>query len=145
MKDEYGGKSILKFLGLMYSTLDESSNEKSRSKSHNACIEFQEFHDTLFQKMILRHQMRGIKSKDHNRATLKTNKKSLQCFDDKRYFSEMESKYLHMDIKTIKMINLDSITNENNKKQSKMAIYSRPSVQNFDNWWFWIRKNKHIT
>ena len=69
MKDEYGGKSILKFLGLMYSTLDESSNEKSRSKSHNACIEFQEFHDTLFQKMILRHQMRGIKSKNHNLAT----------------------------------------------------------------------------
>ena len=25
-----------------------------------------------------------------------------------------------------------------------MAIYSRSSVQNFDNWWFWIRKNKHI-
>ena len=23
-----------------------------------------------------------------------------------------------------------------------MAIYSRSSVQNFDNWWFWIRKNK---
>ena len=25
-----------------------------------------------------------------------------------------------------------------------MAIYSRSSVQNFDNWWFWIRKNKFI-
>ena len=25
-----------------------------------------------------------------------------------------------------------------------MAIHSRSSVQNFDNWWFWIRKNKHI-
>ena len=35
------------------------------------------------------------------------------------------------------MINLDSITNENNK-------YSRPSVHNIDDWWFWIRKNKHI-
>ena len=21
-----------------------------------------------------------------------------------------------------------------------MAIYFRPSLQNFDNWWFWIRK-----
>ena len=32
MKDEYGGKSILKFVGLkskMHSILDESSNEKS--------------------------------------------------------------------------------------------------------------------
>ena len=25
-----------------------------------------------------------------------------------------------------------------------MAIYSRLSVQNFDNWWFWIRKNKRL-
>ena len=25
-----------------------------------------------------------------------------------------------------------------------MAIYSRPSVQNFDDWLFWIKKNKHI-
>ena len=25
-----------------------------------------------------------------------------------------------------------------------MDIYSRSSVQNFDNWWLWIRKNKRI-
>ena len=88
MKDEYGGKSILKFVGLkskMYSILDESNNEKSTNKGHNAFIEFQEFHDTLFQKKILRHQMRGIKSKNHNLGTYKTNKISLSCFDDKRY------------------------------------------------------------
>ena len=42
------------------------------------------------------------------------------------------------------MINLDSITNENNKKtQWKMVIYTWLSVQNFNNWWFCIRKNKH--
>ena len=77
MKDEYGGKSIVKFVGLkskMYSILDESNNEKSTNKGHNAFIEFQEFHDTLFQKKILRHTMRGIKPKNH-----------LSCFDDKRY------------------------------------------------------------
>ena len=36
MKDEYSGKSILKFVGLkskMYSILDESSNEKSKQWS----------------------------------------------------------------------------------------------------------------
>ena len=52
-KDEYGGKSILKFLGLkpkMYSILDESNNEKITSKGHNGFIEFQEFYDTLFKK-----------------------------------------------------------------------------------------------
>ena len=40
------------------------------------------------------------------------------------------------------MINLDSFTNKNNKEQ--MAIYSRPFVQTFDNWWFWVSKNKRI-
>ena len=46
MKDEYGGKSILKFAGLkskMYSILDESNNDKIASKGHNGFIEFQEF------------------------------------------------------------------------------------------------------
>ena len=68
----------------MYSILDESSNERSTNKGHNAFIEFQEFHDTLFQKKILRHQIRGIKSKNHNLGTYKANKISLSCFDDKR-------------------------------------------------------------
>ena len=51
MKNEYCGKSILKFVVLkskMYSILDESNNEKSTSKGHNAFIEFQEFHDTHY-------------------------------------------------------------------------------------------------
>ena len=88
MKDEYGGKSILNFVGLkskIYSILDGSGNEKSTKKGHNTFIEFQEFHDTPFQKKILRHQMRGIKSKNHNLGTYKTNKISLSCFDDKQY------------------------------------------------------------
>ena len=87
MKDEYGGKSIVKFVGLkskMYSILDESNNEKRTNKGHNAIIKFQEFHDTLFKKRILRHTVRGIKSKNHNLGTYKTNKISLSCFDDKR-------------------------------------------------------------
>ena len=25
-----------------------------------------------------------------------------------------------------------------------MAIYSRPPLQNFDNWWFWIRKKNTL-
>ena len=72
MKDEYGGKSILKIVVLkskMYSILDESSNEKSTNKGQNAFIEFQEFHDTPFQKKILRHTMRGIKSYETNKIS----------------------------------------------------------------------------
>ena len=88
IKDEYGGKSILKFVGLkskMYSILDESSDEKSTNKGYNAFIEFQEFHDTLFQNKIFRHTMRGIKSKNHYLSTYETDKISLSCSDDKRY------------------------------------------------------------
>ena len=54
-------------------------------KWENAFIEFQEFHDTLFQKKILRHTMRGIKPKNHNLGTYETHKISLSCFDDKQY------------------------------------------------------------
>ena len=88
MEDEYGGKSILKFVGLkskMYSILDESNNEKITSKSHNGFIEFLEFYDTLFKKKFLRHTMRRIGSKNNNLGTYKTNKRSLSYFDDKQY------------------------------------------------------------
>ena len=88
MKDEYGGKSIVKLVGLkskIYSILDESNNEWITSKGHNAFIEFWEFYDTLFKKKILRDKMRGIKSKNHNLGNYETNKRSLSFFDDKRY------------------------------------------------------------
>ena len=88
MKDEYGGKPFAKFVGLkskMYSILDESNNEQSTNKGHNSFVVFQEFLDILFQKKIVRHAMRGIKSKNHNLCTNETNKISLSCFDDKRY------------------------------------------------------------
>ena len=83
MKDEYGRKSILKFVGLklkMYSILDESNNEKGTNKGHNAFIEFQEFQDTLFQNNIFRDTVRGIKPKNHNLGTYQTNKIFLSCF-----------------------------------------------------------------
>ena len=46
MKGEYGGKSIVKFVGRksnMYSILDASNNEKRTNKGYNAFIEFQDF------------------------------------------------------------------------------------------------------
>ena len=88
IKDEYGGKSILKFVGLkskMYSILDESNNEKITSKGHNGFLEFQEFYNKLLKKKILRHTMRRIGSRNHNLGTYETNKRSLSCFDDKQY------------------------------------------------------------
>ena len=85
----------------MYSIFDESNNGKITSKGHNAFKEFQEFYDTLFKKKILRHTMRGIKSKNHNLGTCETNKRSLSFFDDKRYILRNEIKtlaYGHKDI-----------------------------------------------
>ena len=69
----------------MYSILDENNNEKSTNKGHNAFKGFKEFQDTLFQKKVLRHKMRVIKSRNHNLGIYETNKMSLSCFDDKRY------------------------------------------------------------
>ena len=81
-------KSILKLVGVkskMYSILDQSNNENITSKGYNGFIELQEFYDTLFKKKFLGHTMRRIGSKNHNLGTYKTNKRSLSCFDDKRY------------------------------------------------------------
>ena len=53
MKEEYGGKSIVKFAGLkskMYSIVNESNNEKITSKGHNGFIEF---YNTLSKKRFL--------------------------------------------------------------------------------------------
>ena len=83
MKDEYGGRSVLK--SKMYSILNENVNEKCTNKGHNAFIEFKEFEDTLFQKKILRHTMRRIKSKSLDLSTCESNKISLSCFGDKRH------------------------------------------------------------
>ena len=126
MKDEYGRKSILRFVGLkskMYSILDENNNEKITSKGHNAFIEFQEFYDTLFKKKIFRRTMRRIGSKNYNLGTDETNKISLSCFDDKRYILKNGINTLAYGHKDIKMINLDSITNENNKKHNEKWPY----------------------
>ena len=88
MKDEYGGVLIIKFVGLkskMYVIIDESNNEKCTIKGHNVFIQSNKSENTLFQKKILRHKMRGVKSKNHNLGTYESNKTSLSCFDDKRY------------------------------------------------------------
>ena len=46
---------------------------------------FKNFTIRYFKKNILRHTMRGIKSKNHTLHTYETDKISLSCFDDKRY------------------------------------------------------------
>ena len=88
MKGQYSGNVIKEFIGLrskMYSILDTTDNEKNTHKGHNSYIKHGEFFDTLYDKKVLRHKMRGIKSKNHSLITYESNKTSTSCLDDKRY------------------------------------------------------------
>ena len=88
MNDEYGGKIIYEITALkskIYSIRDVNKNEKSVHKGHNSSIKYGEFKDTHSNKKVIRHTMRGIKSKKHELVTYESNKTSLSDFDNKRY------------------------------------------------------------
>ena len=88
MKDEYGGITIWIFVGTkskMYSILDVNSCEKSIYKGHNFSIRNDQFMDILFNKNVIRHIMKGIKSIGHRIYTYESNKTSSSAFDDERY------------------------------------------------------------
>ena len=88
MKEEYAGIPIYEYIGLkseMYSIRNVYNHEKSVYKGHNSDIKYDEFKDTHSNKKVIRHDMRGIKSKNHNITTYEKNKISLSAFDDKRY------------------------------------------------------------
>ena len=87
MKAVNKGIPINKFFGLkskMYSMLSDGK-ESNTAKRVNIATEFNEFKDTLFNNKIMRHKMKRIQSKKHKLGTSEINKKSLSCFDDKRF------------------------------------------------------------
>ena len=80
---------INKFVGLkskMYSILSDDDKESNTEKEVNTATEFDEFRDTLFNKKITRHKMKGIQSKKHKLGTYEINERSLSYFDDKNFF-----------------------------------------------------------
>ena len=88
MKDESEGKRIDEFVGLkskMYSMKNIDGKESNAAKEVNIAIEFNKFKDTLFNKKIIRHDMRRIQGKKHKIGTDKIYKISLSVFDDKRF------------------------------------------------------------
>ena len=95
---------INKFVGLkskMYSILSDDDKESNTEKEVNTATEFSEFRDTLFNKKITRHKMKRIQSKKHKLGTYEINKRSLSCFDDKRFFLDdgiYTLAYFHKDI-----------------------------------------------
>ena len=88
MKDESKGKIIDEFVGLkskMYSMKNIDGEESKTAKGVNIAIEFDEFKDTLFNKKVLRDEMRRVQGKKHKMGTYEISKISLWCFDDKRF------------------------------------------------------------
>ena len=72
MKYEFEGKIIGDFVGLkskMYSMKNIDGKESNTAKGVNIATDSNEFKDILFNKKIIRHEMRRIQGKKHNLGT----------------------------------------------------------------------------
>ena len=72
MKDEKEGKINDEFVGLkseMFSIKNIDGKESNTAKGVNIATEFNEFKDTLFNKKVMRHKMKRIRSKKHKLGT----------------------------------------------------------------------------
>ena len=92
-KDEAAGVPIVEFVGLrskMYSYIKENNNGGKTAKGikKNVIkndIQHSDYKDVLFNEKQLFHQMKTIRSNNHQLGSYTINKTSLSCFDDKRY------------------------------------------------------------
>ena len=93
MKDETAGIPITEFIGLrskMYSYIqnDEKGSKTAKGIKKNIVtnvIKHEDYKNTLFNYGQMFHKMKTIRSERHEIYSLEINKKSLSCFDDKRY------------------------------------------------------------
>ena len=72
MKDEFKARIISKFVGLkskMYSLVDAHDEEVTKAKGVNRKIRHKQFVDVLFNKKVIRHNMKRIQSKLHRIGT----------------------------------------------------------------------------
>ena len=86
----------------MYSLFSADDKEVTKAKAVNKKIKHKEFVDVLFNKKVIRHNMKRIQSKLHRIGTYNVYKISFSCFDDKRYVLDdgvNTSTYFHKDIK----------------------------------------------
>ena len=104
MKDKLKGKIISEFVGLkskMYPLIDVNDEGVTKAKGVNKKIRHKEFVNVLFNKKVIRYNMKTIQSKLHRIKTYDFCKISLSCFDDKRYIlddSVNSLAYFHKDI-----------------------------------------------
>ena len=93
MKDETAGVPIVEFVGLrskMYSyvTKDEKGCKTAKGIKKNVVrnlLKHEDYKNTLFNNRQMFHKMKSIRSENHKIYSVEINKKSLSCFDDKRY------------------------------------------------------------
>ena len=106
MKDEFDGVKIIEFIGLkskMYSLISVDDKEVNKAKGINKNLRHKEYHYVLFNKKVIRHNMKRIQSKSHEIGTYNVFKISLSCFDNKRYVLDNRINtftYFHKDIVT---------------------------------------------
>ena len=105
MKDEFKGQIISTFVGFkskMYSLISVDDKKVHKAKGINKRIKHKEFVGVLFNKKVIRHNMKRIQSKLHEPGTYNVFKISLSCLDDKRYVLDdavNTLSYFHKDIK----------------------------------------------
>ena len=107
MKDEFNGVRISEFIGLkrkMYSFISSDDKEVNKANGVNKKLRHEEYLDVLFNKKVVRHNMKRIQSKLHEVGTYDVYKISLNCFGDKRYVLNdgiNTLAYFHKDIKNL--------------------------------------------
>ena len=97
-------KVISEFIGLkskMYSLICIDNKEVTKAKEVNKKRRHIEFVDVLFNRKVIRYNMKRIQSRLHRSGTYVC-KISLSCFDDKGYVLDNGNNtlaYFHKDIK----------------------------------------------
>ena len=86
----------------MYSLISIDNKEVTKAKGVNKKIRHKEFVDVLFNRTVIRHNMKRIQSRLHRIQTYNVCKISLSCLDDGRYVLDdgvNTLTYFHKDIK----------------------------------------------
>ena len=105
MKDELKGVPISDFIGSkseMYSLISVDDEEVSKAKGVNKKMKHKGFVGVLFNRKLIRHNMKRTQSKLNRLGTYDVYKISLSCFDDKRYVLDdgvNTLAYFHIDIR----------------------------------------------
>ena len=118
-------KKILEFCDLkskVYTIIVSENNKEnnkkdnkkiSKAKGVNKKLRHKEFVDVLFNKRVIRHNMKRIQSKLHELGTYDVFKISLSCFDDKQYVLNDGVNNLTYFHKNIRNIDEDDKANKN--------------------------------